>query len=134
MMDRSNPAYLPSESSIPAPDDAPIIKRTRLTMDYLLKSIRENSGAEGGKAAFLLNKILGESLRDLSEVPPDVLEFYLSQAVGALYWTATGVVLSDLGLPPDFPQVDFEGNPFLGGGDAEEMSALRGLPTAEALQ
>lgn len=115
-------------------DDAPIIKRTRVTMDYLLRSIRENANPEGGKAAFLLNKILGESLRDLSEVPPDVLEFYLCQAVGALYFTATGTVLADLGLPPDYPRVDWEGNPVGEVENAKEMPSLSRLSGPEALQ
>jgi hypothetical protein len=103
-------------------------------MDYLLKSIRDNANPEGGKAAFLLNKILGESLRDLSEVPPDVLEFYLSQAVGALYFTATGTVLSDLGLPPDFPKVDWAGKPTGELESAHEMPALPSEAVSEPLR
>lgn len=114
MMDRGSPLtpQTESSSSTPALDEAPVIKRMRVTTDYLLKSIARQGG-DKTKAMIIMRKIMADSFNDLVEVPPDITEFYLRQSAAVLYWAATGEVVTDTPLPDDFPAVDYQGNPMI---------------------
>lgn len=120
-----------------AEDAPPVVARMQVTAEYLLKSISQNGGDSGGKAAFLMKKVLLDSFKDLTEVPPDITEFYMRQAASVLYWAATGEVVTDTPLPDDFPAVDWRGKPMeLSAGEAETR-VLPELPSGadgQALQ
>lgn len=122
-MDRGSPlSQRDSQSSIPARDDAPVIKRMRVTAQYLLNSI-SSSSETGGKAAILMKKIILDSFNDLADVPPDIVEFYMRQSASVLYWAATGEVVTDTPLPDDFPMVDWQGNAMVGSEGTESIQA-----------
>ena len=136
MMDRGSPlSRTDSRSSTPAQDDAPVVGRLRVTMEYLLRSISASSET-GSKAAILMKKVMLDAMHDLADVPPDIVEFYMRQSASVLYWAATGQVVTDTPLPDDFPAVDWMGKPMAENGAGIEANVLPELPSgadAEAL-
>lgn len=134
MMDRGSllTPQTESQSSTPAQDDPPVVRRMQVTADYLLRSISRN-GETGNKAAFLMKKVMLDSFKDLGEVPPDITEFYMRQAASVLYWAATGEVVTDTPLPDDFPAVDWQGNPMVTN-EAHVLPELPSGPDDQALQ
>lgn len=47
-------------------------------------------------------RIAGEMLTDMTEIPPEFVEFYLKQLATMVYWTATGQALDEIPLPDGF--------------------------------
>lgn len=55
------------------------------------------------RVIFMLNKLVADALEEASEVPPEILEFYMGQAAATLLWAATGQTVPSMPLPDDFP-------------------------------
>lgn len=56
----------------------------------------------GSKGAMIGKRIAGEMLTDMTEIPPEFVEFYLKQLATMVYWTATGEALDEIPLPEGF--------------------------------
>ncbi|HEY6020720.1 MAG TPA: hypothetical protein VIY48_12740 [Candidatus Paceibacterota bacterium] len=103
MMDKGrNSTPLALESSTPAPEaEAVVYRRLNSVLDYVSKMVPAD--AKGAKIA---QRIGREMVGDLSEVPPEIVEFYIKQLAGMMFWCATGETLDGVVLPEDFERVE----------------------------
>lgn len=86
-----------SESTTLVQADAPVIKRLQTVVKYVSGMV-----PKGAKGAGIVNRVASEMLLDVTEIPPEFVEFYVKQLSVLLYWTATGETLDDMPLPEDF--------------------------------
>lgn len=82
--------------------DPPVIERLRTGSGYFLNSIQRDGNSERKKIAFIMRRLMDEAIEDAAEVPPEIFEFYLSQATAVLHWIATGQTILNMPLPEDF--------------------------------
>lgn len=86
-----------SSSTTPVVDDAPVFDRLRKVVNYVSDQI-----PAGSKGSVIGKRIAGELLTDMTEIPPEFVEFYLKQLATMVYWTSTGKALDEIPLPPGF--------------------------------
>jgi hypothetical protein len=55
-------------------------------------------------AGKIIGRIIGEALSDMSDTPDAVLEFYMTQLSGIVYWCATGDIPEEIPMPPDLAE------------------------------
>lgn len=91
----SEPRALESTTLVQA--DAPVIQRLQTVVKYVSSMV-----PKGAKGASIVNRVASEMLLDVTEIPPEFVEFYVKQLSVLLYWTATGETLDDMPLPEDF--------------------------------
>jgi hypothetical protein len=84
-------------SSTPVPAEPPVIQRLNRVIAYVTKMVPANS-----KGASIAKRVASEMLLDVSEIPPEFVEFYVKQLSVLMYWTATGETVGDMPLPEDF--------------------------------
>lgn len=95
------PVLAALESTIPVQDDAPVVIRLRKVVDYISGMV-----PAGAKGSTIVRRMALELLTDVSEFPPEFVEFYIKQLSALLYWTSTGEKISDVPLPEDFETVE----------------------------
>ncbi len=76
----------------------PVMDRAKIAIDYMC------SKGNSKPAIKIVNKLVGEALRDASEVPPAIAEFYMKQLALMIFWVGSGDK-PDFGVP--WPE-DFE--------------------------
>jgi hypothetical protein len=97
-------ALTSQESSIPVPDDNPVVDRLNTTIKYMMGLFARNPNARNHVAMKLGTKMVTEMLSDLkdSDMHPDVMAFYMKQLGSVILWTGTGEKTPDLPWPEDF--------------------------------
>lgn len=92
-------------SSITALDN-PVADRVSVTVGYMLKLLatRKNDGGKASVGIKLGTKLVTEMMNDLkdSDMPPEIMGFYLRQLGAMIMWTATGERDESLPWPDDF--------------------------------
>jgi hypothetical protein len=78
-----------------------VVARMRKMFDYIINDVRSNANTTG-KMRFFITKLVDESLKDMGEVPPEVLQEQLARSAAAMYWVATGQVIENLPVPDGF--------------------------------
>lgn len=91
------PGPLALESSTLAPADTPVVERLKKVVEYVSKMV-----PSGAKGSAIVRRMAMELLNDVSEYPPEFVEFYLKQFSALMYWTAMGETIDDVPLPEDF--------------------------------
>lgn len=92
-------------SSTLALGEAPVVQRTRLVINYFTKSLAQGEDRNSKRVAFLLKKLTEDAIMEAQDVPPEIMELYMTQAAAVLYYAATGQVAPATPLPDDFPDV-----------------------------
>lgn len=91
--------------SIAVPDSNPVTERVGVAVNYML-SLFANSGkgGKGGAAAKIGSRLVSEMLNDLkdTDMPPEIMAFYLRQLGNLILWTADGRQNPELPWPQDF--------------------------------
>lgn len=78
-------------------------------MAYFAESIGTRN-PQAKKVSFILEKLMGDALEEAAEVPPEILELYMSQAAGVLWYAATGETGSHIPIPDDFTPLSKNGD------------------------
>lgn len=91
----------PELSSAPAPE-APVYQRLRVVLNYMSTMGKQMSGGESNAKLGLFNKIMSEMMREITEFPAPIVELYLKQFAGLVFWTASGEELEGVEFPPGF--------------------------------
>lgn len=81
--------------------EADVFKRLTKVIEYVSGQI-----PNGSKGSAIAKRIAGEMLNDMTEIPPEFVEFYLKQLATMVYWTATGNPLDEMPLPEGFETVN----------------------------
>ena len=97
----SDPSTEDSTSTTPAPADAPVYDRIRRVVNYMTANGMKASGGDAGnkRSLFIVSKLVEEVINDLHDVPPEIVEMYMTQISRLLYWASTGIVPEGDELP-----------------------------------
>lgn len=83
--------------TLPTIPEADVFTRLKKVIGYVSSRI-----PAGSKGSSIAKRIADEMLNDMTEIPPEFVEFYLKQLAAMIHWTATGQSVDDMPLPEDF--------------------------------
>lgn len=92
---------LPLDSSEAVPS-APVYDRLQVVINYMTTMGKQMSGGQSNPKLSLFNKIMSEMMKEVTEFPAPIVELYLKQFAGLVYWTSTGEVIEGVEFPPGF--------------------------------
>ena len=98
-LETASPTSSESSTTEPADEANPVFDRAKLAISFMVS--KGQKGEQSTKIK-IVNKIVGEALRDASEVPPAIAEFYMKQLSALVWWIATGDKNPDIPFPEDF--------------------------------
>lgn len=98
---RENSEYSIQVQDEPEAEDAPVIKRIQLMLDYFISNIGQDT-AKNKRVAYMLKRIATEAADEMADVPPEIIELYFKQAAGVMFWAATGEQIINIPLPAGF--------------------------------
>lgn len=70
-------------------------------LDYFIGNIG-NDTVKNRRMSVMLKRIAAEAADEMSDVPPEIIELYFTQAAGVMYWAATGERIYNIPLPNGF--------------------------------
>lgn len=81
--------------------EAPVYARLRVVLNYMSQMGKQMSGEKNPKLG-IFNKIMSEMMKEVTEYPPAIVELYLKQFAGLVFWVADGDVIDGVEFPPGF--------------------------------
>jgi hypothetical protein len=107
-------------------DDSFVLQRVKAVIDHLTKGLNDGS-KKGKRTAFLIRKLADEALDEMCDVPPEMVEYYFTRSAAMMFWAATGMVVENLPMDPDFkmpPELCQHDEPTLTEAEREAWEAI----------